>query len=134
MKRVDTRIPIAGLVLKNPVMTASGTCGYGFEISRFLDLSQLGALVVKGVSVLPRPGNPPPRIVETCGGMLNAIGLENIGMDPFIKNYLPELKKLNPALIVNILGESLEEYGTLVETLSSQDGIDAWRSMSPVRM
>jgi len=125
MKTMDTRIPIAGLELKNPVMTASGTCGYGLEIARFIDLSHLGALVVKGISVLPRPGNPPPRIVETCGGMLNAIGLENIGMEPFVKDYLPELKKHNAVLIVNILGESLEEYGTLVETLSSHDGIDA---------
>lgn len=106
-------------------MTASGTCGYGFELAPFFDLNRLGALVVKGLSVNPKPGNPPPRIVETCGGMLNAIGLENIGMKAFQEDHLPRLRTLDTTLIVNILGETLDEYGILTETLGETDGIDA---------
>jgi dihydroorotate dehydrogenase (NAD+) catalytic subunit len=118
-------IPLAGLQLKNPVMTASGTCGYGLELSPFFDLSRLGALVVKGISLLPRPGNPPPRITETCGGMLNAIGLQNIGMEAFIRDCLPQLIKLDTVRIVNILGETDTEYAVLAETLSAESGVDA---------
>ena len=120
---MKTAVPIAGLTLKNPVMTASGTCGYGLELAPFYDLSRLGALVVKGISVLPRPGNPPPRVVETCGGMLNAIGLQNVGMEAFIREVLPALRPYRTPLIVNILGESEEEYATLAETLGSQEGV-----------
>jgi dihydroorotate dehydrogenase (NAD+) catalytic subunit len=120
---MKTAVPIAGLTLKNPVMTASGTCGYGLELAPFYDLSRLGALVVKGLSVLPRPGNPPPRVVETCGGMLNAIGLQNVGMEAFIREVLPALRPYRTPLIVNILGESEEEYATLAETLGSQEGV-----------
>lgn len=123
MNRMKTAVPIAGLTLKNPVMTASGTCGYGLELAPFYDLSRLGALVVKGISVLPRPGNPPPRVVETCGGMLNAIGLQNVGMEAFIREVLPALRPYRTPLIVNILGESEEEYATLAETLGSQEGV-----------
>ncbi len=125
MKDPDTRVSIAGIPLKNPVMTASGTCGYGLELSPFMDLSSLGALVVKGLSVEPRPGNQPPRIMETCGGMLNAIGLENVGMQAFIRDYLPQLQGFDTALIVNILGRTREEYAQLVETLSQQEKISA---------
>ena len=125
MKSIDTSVSLAGLTLKNPVMTASGTCGYGLELTPFFDPGRLGALVVKGLSVKPRPGNPPPRIAETCGGMLNAIGLQNIGMKAFIEECLPRLKPLSTPLIVNILGESEEEYGILTETLGSTDGIHA---------
>jgi len=120
---MDTTVSLAGLTLKNPVMTASGTCGYGVELAPFLDLSCLGALVVKGLSVRRRPGNPPPRIVETCGGMLNAIGLENIGMEAFIEECLPGLGVLDTRVLVNILGESEAEYGVLVERLGDQDGV-----------
>ena len=115
MTKIDTTVSIAGLSLKTPVMTASGTCGYGLELTPYLDLSRLGALVVKGISLEPRPGNPPPRIVETSGGMLNAIGLENIGMEAFLAETLPRLREYETVVIVNILGESQEEYGTLVD-------------------
>jgi len=120
---MKTAVSIGGLDLKNPVMTASGTCGYGLELAPFYDLSRLGALVVKGISVRPRPGNPPPRVVETCGGMLNAIGLQNVGMEGFVREILPALRAYQTPLIVNILGESEEEYTTLAETLGSQEGI-----------
>ncbi len=124
MKNIDTSISVGGLILKNPVMTASGTCGYGLELTPYLDLSRLGALVVKGLSILPSPGNPPPRIIETSSGMLNAIGLENIGMEAFVKKVLPDLRKFDTVLIANILGNTREEYGRLVDYLSQQEGID----------
>jgi dihydroorotate dehydrogenase (NAD+) catalytic subunit len=123
LKKIDTAVSLAGLSLKNPVMTASGTCGYGLELLPFFDLSRLGAVVVKGLSARPRPGNPPPRIVETCSGMLNAIGLENIGLEAFVAETLPRLREHQTVVIVNILGESQEEYGTLVERLSQEEGI-----------
>jgi len=121
----DTSVSIAGLTFKNPVMTASGTCGYGLELTPYFELSRLGALVVKGLSVKPRSGNPPPRIIETCGGMLNAIGLENVGMEAFVTDSLPKLREHDVPLIVNILGDTKEEYGLLAEYLSRQQGIDA---------
>lgn len=123
MAGIDTTVSLAGLNLKSPVMTASGTCGYGLDLLPFLDLSRLGAVVVKGLSVEPRPGNPPPRTVETCAGMLNSIGLENIGMEAFIDEKLPRLRDFQTVVIVNILGESREEYGTLVDRLGPQDGV-----------
>jgi dihydroorotate dehydrogenase (NAD+) catalytic subunit len=123
---IDTTVSIAGLSLKTPVMTASGTCGYGLELTPYFDLSRLGALVVKGISLEPRPGNPPPRIVETSGGMLNAIGLENIGMEAFIAETLPRLREYETVVIVNILGESQEEYGTLVDEMSRHEGVDGF--------
>ena len=126
MTKIHTSVSIAGLCLKTPVMTASGTCGYGLELTPYLDLSRLGALVVKGISLEPRPGNPPPRIVETSGGMLNAIGLENIGMKAFLSETLPRLREVETVVIVNILGESQEEYGTLVDQMSRQEGIDGF--------
>lgn len=118
-------VTLAGLTLKNPVMTASGTCGYGLELARFFDVARLGALVVKGISVLPRAGNPPQRIVETCGGMLNAIGLQNVGLEAFLREILPALRPVETLRIVNILGESESEYALLAETLGNQDGVDA---------
>jgi dihydroorotate dehydrogenase (NAD+) catalytic subunit len=123
LTNIDTTVSIAGLALKTPVMTASGTCGYGLELTPYLDLSRLGALVVKGISLEPRPGNPPPRIMETSGGMLNAIGLENIGMEAFIAETLPRLREHETPVIVNILGESQQEYGTLVEQMSLHEAV-----------
>jgi dihydroorotate dehydrogenase (NAD+) catalytic subunit len=123
LTKLDTTVSVAGLSLKTPVMTASGTCGYGLELIPHVDLSHLGALVVKGLSVEPRAGNPPPRIVETCAGMLNAIGLENIGMEAFVAETLPRLREYETVIIVNILGESQEEYGTLVDRLGEQEGV-----------
>jgi len=104
-------------------MTASGTFGYGEEYSEFMDLNRLGAVVVKGLSLLPKEGNPPPRIVETAGGMLNAIGLQNIGIERFIQEKLPFLKQFNTPVIVNFFGDSVEEYTRAAERLSITEGI-----------
>ncbi len=123
LSRIDTSVSLAGLSMKTPVMTASGTCGYGLELVPYADLSRLGALVVKGLSVEPRRGNPPPRIIETCGGMLNAIGLENVGMEAFVAETLPRLADHETFIIVNILGESREEYGILIDRLGEQEGV-----------
>ncbi len=122
----DLRVDIGGgLKLNNPVMTASGTFGYGREFESFTDLDNLGAIVVKGISLRPRPGNPPPRIVETACGMLNAIGLENVGLEAFLKDKLPYLKGCKCPLIVNILGDSIEEYRHLAAALDQEEGISA---------
>lgn len=118
-------VQIGKLKLKNPVMTASGTFGYGEEYSSFVDLNRLGAIVVKGLSLKPRLGNPPPRIMETTGGMLNAVGLQNIGVDAFIEEKLPFLRKYNAAVIANIYGESYSDYAGVARKLSLAKGIHA---------
>ncbi len=115
---------IGGLILRNPVMTASGTFGYGKEFSQLVNLHKLGAITVKGISLEPRPGNPPPRIVETSCGMLNAIGLENVGVDRFLSEKIPFLKTIRTKVIVNILGDSVDEYAILAGKLSGITGID----------
>ena len=107
-----------GLEIKSPVMTASGTFGYGSEFAEFVDLQRLGAIVVKGISLQPRIGNPPPRIIETTGGMLNAIGLENVGFTRFVTEKMPFLRETGTPVIVNILGDTIEEYCQLAEKLS----------------
>lgn len=114
-----------GLRLRNPVMTASGTFGYGQEFADFINLGSLGAIVVKGISLQPRSGNPPPRIVETAAGMLNAIGLENVGVEGFLRDKLPFLRELGTPVVVNILGDSLDDYGALAEILNDIEGISA---------
>ncbi len=111
--------------MKNPIMTASGTFGYGLEFQSFLNLNSLGAISVKGLSLHPRTGNPPPRTCETVGGMLNAIGLENVGVDTFIKEKLPKLRKFSCAIIANIFGEKPEEYVEISRRLCDCDGISA---------
>ncbi len=116
---------IGRLNLKNPVMTASGTCGYGEEYAPFVDLNRLGAVVIKGLSLEPRSGNPPPRIMETPSGMLNAVGLQNIGVRDFIIEKLPFLRRYGTAVIANIFGETLDEYRRVAETLSGADGVHA---------
>ncbi len=121
--KLDVRI--GSLTLKNPVMTASGTFGYGEEYARFFDLSRLGAVVVKGLSLLPRMGNRPPRIVETPCGMLNAIGLQNVGVETFIDEKLPFLRQFDVKVIANIFGESVEEYQKLSAILSCVEGVHA---------
>ena len=118
-------VKIGPLFLKSPVLLASGTCGYGMELMDFMDLDAIGGLVLKGISLRPRPGNPPPRIMETPCGLLNSIGLENVGVDAFIAEKLPVLKDLKSAIIVNILGESVEEYEELAGRLNEVQGIDA---------
>ena len=121
----DISVKLGGLELKNPVMTASGTFGYGEEFSSVIDVNKLGAIVVKGISLKPMPGNPPPRIVETPAGMLNAIGLANIGIENFLKDKLPWLKTLTTKTIVNIYGHSIDEYGELASALKDVDGVSA---------
>jgi len=121
----DLGINIDGLQLKNPVMTASGTFGYGREFEGLVDLSRLGAIVVKGISLKPSRGNPSPRIVETTGGMLNAIGLENVGLDAFIDEKLPYLSTLDVPVLVNIYGKTIEEYAELAARLDSLEHVAA---------
>jgi dihydroorotate dehydrogenase (NAD+) catalytic subunit len=121
--RPDLSVNIAGIKLKNPVLTASGTFGYGEEFAEFVDLNKLGGVIVKGISLRPITGNPPPRIWETPSGMLNAIGLENPGVDVFLSEKLPFLRKFDTAVIVNIFGFSLEEYVGVAERLDGAQGI-----------
>ena len=122
---VNLTVAIGSLQLSNPVMTASGTFGYAAEFANLVDLDRLGALVVKGISIKPRPGNPPPRIAETACGMLNAIGLENVGLERFITEKMPFLRTCRSRIIVNILGDSIEEYAMLARELSKVTGVDA---------
>ena len=119
----DLRVKIAGVTLKNPVMTSSGTFGYAQEFRQLIDLDRLGAIIVKGLSLKPTKGNPPPRIVETPCGMLNAIGLENVGINAFIQDKLPFLKSLSTPTFVNIYGKTIEEYAELASRLDGMDGI-----------
>lgn len=113
-------VEIAGVKMKNPVTTASGTFGSGAEYSQFVDLSRLGAVTTKGVANVPWPGNPTPRIAETYGGMLNAIGLQNPGIDVFCERDIPYLKEHNTTIIVNVCGKSMEDYVEVVERLGEQ--------------
>ena len=115
-----TSVNLAGVELKNPVMTASGTFGSGAEYSEFYDLSALGAVVTKGVANVPWPGNPTPRIAETASGMLNAIGLQNPGIDVFIRRDIPFLRRFDTKIIVNVCGKTTEDYCEVVEKLSDQ--------------
>lgn len=118
---MNTKVNIAGVEFKNPVMTASGTFGSGMEYGEFVDLNQLGAVVTKGVSNVPWTGNPTPRVAETYGGMLNAIGLQNPGIDTFIKRDIPFLKKYDTKIIVNVCGKSVEDYLEVVERLADTE-------------
>ena len=116
----DTRVTLAGVELKNPVMTASGTFGSGAEYSEFYDLGALGAVVTKGVANVPWPGNPTPRIAETKSGMLNAVGLQNPGLDVFVKRDIPFLKQFDTKIVVNVCGKTIEDYCGVVERLSHE--------------
>ena len=120
---MNTKVTIAGVELKNPVMTGSGTFGSGMEYSEFVDLNQLGAVVTKGVANVPWPGNPTPRVAEVYGGMLNAIGLQNPGIDVFMERDIPFLKQYDTKIIVNVCGKSVEDYIDVVEKLSDQDAV-----------
>ena len=106
---MNTQTTIAGVTFKNPVMTASGTFGSGMEYEEFVDLNRLGAVVTKGVANVPWPGNPTPRVAEVYGGMLNAIGLQNPGIDVFMERDIPFLKKYDTKIIVNVCGKSVED-------------------------
>ena len=121
---MNTKVNLAGVELKNPVMVASGTFGSGAEYSEFVDLNRLGAVVTKGVASVPWPGNPAPRIAETASGMLNAIGLQNPGIDLFSQRDLPFLEKFDTKVIVNVCGHSTEEYLDVVERLADEPRVD----------
>ncbi len=123
---VNTSINIAGIAFKNPVLVASGTFGYGDECSDLVDVNKLGGIVTKSLSLKPRAGNPPTRIVETASGMLNSIGLANIGVERFILDKLPFLRTLETAIIVNIAGSSVDEYCDVVMRLDDEEGIDGY--------
>ncbi|HLI30341.1 MAG TPA: dihydroorotate dehydrogenase [Terriglobia bacterium] len=122
--RLDSTI--AGIHFNNPVLTASGTFGYGQEFAHLIDLNQLGGIVVKGISADPMPGNPPPRIYETEAGMLNAIGLQNVGARKFLEEKLPFLRSLQARCVVNVFGYSTEDYVRCIEILNQGEGIDAY--------
>ena len=125
MEKIEAALSvnIGGIQMRNPIMTASGTFGYGSEYANFVDLNQLGAVVVKGVTSVPWPGNPMQRIMETPSGMLNAIGLQNVGVDGFISEKLPYLRDFDVPVIVNVCGKTVEEYLTVIEKLNGADGI-----------
>ncbi len=123
---VDLSVDLGrGLLLPNPVMTASGTFGYGEEASEYFDISLLGAVVVKGISAKPRMGNPPPRVVETPAGMLNSIGLQNVGLEVFIEEKMPFLRDTGSRVVVNVLGSSVEEYALVCNRLTGVSGVSA---------
>lgn len=120
---MNTKVTIAGVELKNPVMTGSGTFGSGMEYSEFVDLNQLGAVVTKGVANVPWPGNPTPRVAEVYGGMLNAIGLQNPGIDVFMQRDIPFLKQYDTKIIVNVCGKTVEDYIDVVEKLGDESAV-----------
>jgi len=122
----DLTIDLGFIKLKNPVIAASGTFGYGLEFAPFFDLSKLGGFVVKGLYFSPRPGNPPPRLVETPSGLINAIGLPGVGVRRFAEEILPQLRKIKTSIIVNVCGENDEEYASVVEFLDKEEGISAY--------
>ena len=125
MNKPDLAVQVGALSLKNPVLTASGTFGYGQEFAPIMDPGLLGGIVVKGISLKPMAGNPPPRIVETPCGMLNAIGLANVGLEVFLLEKLPWLQKLDTCVVVNIYGHSLDEYGAVAAGLKGVSGVAA---------
>ncbi len=118
---MNTEVNLAGIKMKNPVTVASGTFGYGREFSELIDLNKLGGIITKGTSLKPRPGNKPPRVCETTAGMLNSIGLQNPGIEYFMENDLPWLKKYDTKIIVNACGSSIEEYVELAKVLNTLD-------------
>lgn len=120
---MDLTVDLGGIKLKNPVAVASGTFGYGFEYADFIAPEKIGAVIVKGTTLMPRPGNPGPRIYETPAGMLNAIGLENPGIEVFLRKHLPRLRERQVTVIANIAGNSIEEYALMAEKLQGQEGI-----------
>jgi dihydroorotate dehydrogenase (NAD+) catalytic subunit len=126
IKKPRLEVEVGGIRMKNPVMTASGTFGYGEEFSPFIDLDKLGAIVLKGITLKPKRGNPPPRIIETSSGILNAIGLQNVGVEVLINKKLPYLQKFTTPVIINISGDTLEEYVELarkLDNISQEKGI-----------
>jgi dihydroorotate dehydrogenase (NAD+) catalytic subunit len=122
---VNLKVDIGGLIFKNPVLTASGTCGYGVELNNFFNISTLGGVIVKGTTVEPRAGNPYPRMTETSSGMLNAVGLQNNGIDYFEKNIYPSICNFDTNIIVNVNGNTIEDYAALAARIDKLDKISA---------
>ena len=122
----DLSVDLAGLRLSNPVIASSGTFGYGVEFSPLVDLNRLGGLVVKGLSLEPMDGAPAPRVCETASGMLNAVGLQNIGVRPFVAEKLPQLRSYKTAVVANIFGSTVEEYAQVIQILEDADGLAAY--------
>ena len=122
-ENVDISVDFAGIRLANPVFTASGTCGYADDLADFMDINDLGGFITKSITLKPRKGNATPRIVETDAGMLNAIGLANIGLKTFIEEKLPILEQMSPAIFVNLAGETIEEYVAVTERLTMEKAI-----------
>lgn len=125
MDTVDLSIDLAGIRMKNPILTASGICGYGLEYLPYLDLSKLGAFTTKSITLEPRDGNPPPRLAETRAGLLNSIGLANVGVDKFIREKLPQTARLTVPVFVNVAGRTVEEYRAVAERLDGQAAVAA---------
>jgi dihydroorotate dehydrogenase (NAD+) catalytic subunit len=125
-KEISLQLDFAGLQMKTPVMTASGTCGYAEELTEFMDLSCIGGVITKSVTLKPRKGNPTPRIVETESGMLNAIGLANVGLDRFIAEKIPQLRQLNTNIFVNLAGQTIEDYTAVARRLSEEEVINGF--------
>jgi dihydroorotate dehydrogenase (NAD+) catalytic subunit len=123
---VDLSVQIGSLRLSNPIIAASGTFGYGLEFSHLLDLNRLGGIVVKGLSLEPLDGAPAPRLCETTGGMLNAVGLQNVGARTFVRDKLPELRKLKTAVVANVFGHTVSEYAEVIRILEDSDGLAAY--------
>ncbi|MFA4924566.1 MAG: dihydroorotate dehydrogenase, partial [Ignavibacteriaceae bacterium] len=126
MSAVDLSVSIGPLKLRNPILLASGTVGYGNEISEFVDLNKIGGIVTKSLSLKPRKGNSPQRVVETPSGMLNAIGLANVGVEEFLKTKIPFLQKFDTKIICNIAASSIEEYVECTKLLTGEDTISAF--------
>ena len=122
---VDLSINLNGLILRNPVMTASGTFGYGEEFADFIDVNRLGGIVIKGITRLHREGNPYPRMVETASGMLNSVGLQNKGIDYFVSDIYPRIKNLNDHIIVNVSGTVVEDFEIICEKLNDLEKVTA---------
>ena len=123
---VDLSVQIGAVRLRNPILTASGTFGYGLEFAHLVDLNRLGGIVVKGLSREPMEGAPPPRLCETPSGMLNAVGLQNIGVRAFVAEKLPVLRKFNIAVIANVFGSTLEDYAEVIQVLEESEGVAAY--------
>jgi len=122
---VDMSVNLAGIPMKNPILTASGICGYGLEYLPYVDLAKMGAFTTKSITVEPRDGNPPPRLAETRAGLLNSIGLANVGIEKFISEKLPQTARLNIPIFVNVAGKTVDEYKAVAERLDDQDAIAA---------
>lgn len=126
MSKIDLSVSVGPLKLRNPILLASGTVGYGNEIAEFVDLNKIGGIVTKSLSLKPRKGNPPQRVVETPSGMLNAIGLANVGVEEFLKTKIPFLQKFDTAIICNIAASSVEEYVACTKILTTEKSISAF--------